>query len=151
MSKRDTISWNSMIAGYVNSGNFFVAWDMLTDMRRHGLIADGYTFGSVLKGIGCIGQHDIGNTLITRNVEERDNKATFMLFGYIEDEGLKIDDEIVTPLLTILNDHQFYRLNMQLHGKIIKNGLGLSNIVSNASPLLIWSVGHWKMLRCLQM
>ncbi|CAH9056755.1 unnamed protein product [Cuscuta epithymum] len=51
MPLRDTASWNTMIAGYVNSGNIQSAWDFLKSMKQHGLLFDGYTYGSILKGV----------------------------------------------------------------------------------------------------
>ncbi|RAL41237.1 hypothetical protein DM860_010031 [Cuscuta australis] len=53
MPHRDTASWNTMIAGYVNSGNFWSAWDFLKSMKQHGLVSDVYTFGSILKGVAA--------------------------------------------------------------------------------------------------
>ncbi|GAV77599.1 PPR domain-containing protein/PPR_2 domain-containing protein/PPR_3 domain-containing protein [Cephalotus follicularis] len=51
MTHRDSVSWNTMIAGCVNSGNFDTAWVFLKTMKRCGFDADGYTFGSILKGV----------------------------------------------------------------------------------------------------
>ncbi|KAI3473018.1 hypothetical protein Pfo_030101 [Paulownia fortunei] len=55
MPHRDTASWNTIITGYVNSGNFFNAWEVLKSMKRLGFLFDGYTFGSMLKGIAIGG------------------------------------------------------------------------------------------------
>ncbi|KAG8375375.1 hypothetical protein BUALT_Bualt10G0093500 [Buddleja alternifolia] len=55
MTHRDTASWNTIITGYVNSGNFFSALEVLKSMKRFGFLFDGYTFGSMLKGIGMGG------------------------------------------------------------------------------------------------
>lgn len=55
MPHRDTASWNTIITGYVNLGNFFNAWDVLKSMKRLGFLFDGYTFGSLLKGIAIGG------------------------------------------------------------------------------------------------
>lgn len=49
---RDTVSWNTLIAGYVNSGNLVTAWEILKVMKRCEFDVDGYTFGSILKGVG---------------------------------------------------------------------------------------------------
>ncbi|KAJ8430210.1 hypothetical protein Cgig2_006718 [Carnegiea gigantea] len=63
MPRRDTVSWNAMIAGCVNSGDFDASWDLFNDMRRHGFLVDGYTFGSALKGIACNAELDSGEQL----------------------------------------------------------------------------------------
>lgn len=60
MPQRDTVTWNTMIAGYVNSGSLESAWDVLKDMRRFGFAVDGYTFGSLLKGVACYYRLDLG-------------------------------------------------------------------------------------------
>ncbi|XP_042755320.1 putative pentatricopeptide repeat-containing protein At3g25970 [Lactuca sativa] len=49
--QKDTVSWNSLIAGYVNYGDLESAWEVLIRMKRCGFCFDGYTFGSILKGI----------------------------------------------------------------------------------------------------
>ncbi|KAK9922361.1 hypothetical protein M0R45_030828 [Rubus argutus] len=56
----DTVSWNTMIAGHVNYGDFEVAWKILRTMKRCGFDFDGYTFGSILKGVACALRYDLG-------------------------------------------------------------------------------------------
>ncbi|PKI37133.1 hypothetical protein CRG98_042468 [Punica granatum] len=63
MPHRDTVSWNTLIAGHVNCGKFESAWEVLIDMRRGGMGIDGYTFGSVLKGVACAVRLDLGEQL----------------------------------------------------------------------------------------
>lgn len=53
MPHRDTASWNTVISGYVNSGSFFSAWEVLKSMKRFGFMFDAYTFGSTLKGVAA--------------------------------------------------------------------------------------------------
>ncbi|GLT56897.1 hypothetical protein SLA2020_319170 [Shorea laevis] len=48
---RDTASWNTLIVGYVNYGNLVIAWEILKVMNRCEFDVDGYTFGSILKGV----------------------------------------------------------------------------------------------------
>ncbi|XP_051151726.1 putative pentatricopeptide repeat-containing protein At3g25970 [Andrographis paniculata] len=55
MPHRDTVSWNTVIAGNVNRGSFGSAWGVLKSMKRCGFLFDAYTFGSVLKGVGVSG------------------------------------------------------------------------------------------------
>ncbi|KAL6985138.1 hypothetical protein U1Q18_018514 [Sarracenia purpurea var. burkii] len=57
---RDTVTWNTMIAGHVNGGNFESAWELLKTMIRSGFVIDGYAFGSILKGVACGGCIDLG-------------------------------------------------------------------------------------------
>ncbi|XP_065860881.1 putative pentatricopeptide repeat-containing protein At3g25970 [Euphorbia lathyris] len=53
MSHRDTVTWNTMISGYVNSGNVEIALEYYKSMKTYGFEADAYTFGSILKGVAC--------------------------------------------------------------------------------------------------
>ncbi|KAL3533544.1 hypothetical protein ACH5RR_007065 [Cinchona calisaya] len=55
MPERDTVSWNTMIAGYVNSWDFLSAWELFKCMKICGFAFDEYTFGSILKGVACNG------------------------------------------------------------------------------------------------
>ncbi|XP_015884237.3 putative pentatricopeptide repeat-containing protein At3g25970 [Ziziphus jujuba] len=182
MLNRDTVSWNTMIAGYVNCGNFGIAWEFLRNMRRSGFELDGYTFGSILKGIAGSHQWDIGeevhsmiikmgyagnvysgsalldmyakcerveeayvvfehmperntvswNALIAGFVQVGDRRTAFWLFGCMEKDAVKPDDGTIAPLLTLLDDSEFYWTTMQIHGKITKLGLEFSNTVCNA-------------------
>ncbi|CAK7325025.1 unnamed protein product [Dovyalis caffra] len=60
MPLKDTVTWNTMITGYVDSGNLGAAWEFLKSMKRRGFQADGYTFGSILKGVAHACRHDLG-------------------------------------------------------------------------------------------
>ncbi|KAL4576867.1 hypothetical protein LXL04_012967 [Taraxacum kok-saghyz] len=49
--QKDAVTWNSLIAGYVNHGDLETAWEVLIRMKHCGFCSDGYTFGSILKGV----------------------------------------------------------------------------------------------------
>lgn len=183
MSQRDSVSWNTMIAGNVNRGNLENAWEFFKNMIKCGFELDGYTFGSLLKGVAsahqlCIGQqvHSMivkmgyaenvycgsalldmyakcdrvedaflvlegmpernpvsWNALISGYVQLGDRDTAFLLFACMEQEGLKIEDGTIAPLLTLLDDAEFYLSTMQMHGKAIKHGLEFENKVCNAT------------------
>ncbi|XP_062101217.1 putative pentatricopeptide repeat-containing protein At3g25970 isoform X2 [Humulus lupulus] len=151
-------------------------------MRRCGFELDGYTFGSILKGVAFAHRWDTGqqlhsllhkmgyidnvycgsalldmyakcdrvedaflmfeemperntiswNALISGYVQVGDRGTAFALFKCMEEEGVKLDDGTVSPLLTLLNGVEFYKSTMQIHGKIIKHGLAFNNKVCNA-------------------
>ncbi|XP_015961066.1 putative pentatricopeptide repeat-containing protein At3g25970 [Arachis duranensis] len=63
MSHRDIVSWNTLISGYVNSGDLEASWGVFTSMRRCGLVFDGHTFGSMLKGVACDRELELGRQL----------------------------------------------------------------------------------------
>ena len=183
MADRDAVSWNTIIAGNVNCGNFEIAWEVLRNMRRCGFELDEYTFGSILKGVAFAQQWDRGkvvhsllvkmgyagniycgsalldtyakcgrvedallmfeempernsvswNALISRYVQVGDRGTAFLLLTCMEEEGVKIDDGTISPLLTLLDDDIFYKSTMQIHGKIIKHGLEYNTKVCNAT------------------
>ncbi|CAN1793938.1 Putative pentatricopeptide repeat-containing protein At3g25970 [Linum perenne] len=63
MPHRDSVTWNTMITGYVNSGNLEAAWDVQISKGRCGLYPDLYTFGSLLKGVAFAGRIESGQQL----------------------------------------------------------------------------------------
>ncbi|CAB4296497.1 unnamed protein product [Prunus armeniaca] len=183
MPQRDTVSWNTMIAGHVNYGNFEAAWEILKEMKRCGFDFDGYTFGSILKGVACAYRCDLGeqvhsmvvktgyadnvysgsalldmyakcrrveeayvvfdslpernsvswNALIAGFVQVGDRKTAFWLMNCMEQEGVKLDDGAIAPILTLLDDAEFYKSTMQIHCKILKHGLDCKSTVCNAT------------------
>lgn len=60
---RDIVSWNTMITGYINSGDLEIAWAMFKTMRRCGFEFDGHTFGSMLKGIASYQEFELGQQI----------------------------------------------------------------------------------------
>ncbi|KAF7837379.1 putative pentatricopeptide repeat-containing protein [Senna tora] len=183
MFHRDIVSWNTMITGYINSGDLEIAWAMLKTMKRCGYEFDGHTFGSTLKGVASSRELELGqqihsiiykmgfsenvfscsalldmyakcgrvedayvvfqcmpepnyvswNALIAGYAQVGDHSMAFWLLKCMEQEGVNIDDGTISPLLTLLDDSEFYGLAMQLHSKIVKHGLELDNTVCNAS------------------
>ncbi|GMY29146.1 putative pentatricopeptide repeat-containing protein At3g25970 [Fagus crenata] len=91
-------------------------------MKRCGFDFDGYTFGSILKGVACAYRLDLGQQVHSMIVK----------IDCMEWEGVKVDDGTFAPLLTLLDDAEFYELTMQIHGKIVKHGLEFHNILCNA-------------------
>lgn len=88
MTHRDTASWNTIITGYVNSGNFMSAWEVLKSMKRHGFVFDGYTFGSMLKGIGLGGDlvngQQVHSDVVKMGFDENVYAASSLLDMYVK-------------------------------------------------------------------
>ena len=57
---RDNVSWNALLAGYVQHGKDFEALKYFAVMQREGLSPDEATFSSVLKACGTTGAMDKG-------------------------------------------------------------------------------------------
>ncbi|XP_027359591.1 putative pentatricopeptide repeat-containing protein At3g25970 [Abrus precatorius] len=183
MPHRDTVSWNSIISAYANSGDLDTAWQLLSAMRRLALALDSHTFGSILKGAARSCELELGqqlhsvmlkmgllenvfsgsalldmyakcgrvddafvvfrympernyvswNTLVSGYSRVGNRDMAFWVLKCMEVEGVEIDDGTMSPLLTLLDDPEFYGLTMQLHCKIVKHGLELFNTVCNAA------------------
>ncbi|KAL3741932.1 hypothetical protein ACJRO7_017416 [Eucalyptus globulus] len=73
------------------------------------------------------------NALISGFAQSGDRETAFWLFDSMEHEGVKPDDGTFAPLLTLLNDHEFFKLTAQIHAKIMKRGLEWKNNVCNAA------------------
>ncbi|CAI0440476.1 unnamed protein product [Linum tenue] len=183
MPQRDAVTWNTMITGYVNSGNLKTAWEVQIYKGRCGFYADLYNFGSLLKGVALAGWIEAGeqlhslivkmgfeesvyagsalldmyakcgrvddalivfqdmpqrnsvswNAIISGFVKLGDRGTAFWLFGCMEKQGVSHDDGSLSPLLTLLDDADFYKSTMQLHCKSIKCGVEFENTVCNAT------------------
>lgn len=72
------------------------------------------------------------NALIAGYSQVGDRDMAFWVLKCMEMEGVWIDDGTISPLLTLLDDVEFYSLAMQLHCKVVKHGLELFNTVCNA-------------------
>ncbi|KAD4584415.1 hypothetical protein R6Q59_036719 [Mikania micrantha] len=181
--QRDVISWNTLISGHVNYGVIENAWAVLTRMKHCGFCFDGYTFGSILKGVGsnyclfaglqvhtCIVkigyEQDVysgsalldmyakcgrvvdahrcfdcmrdcnsvsWNALIAGYVETGDCFNSFWLFKSMHREGVRLDDGTFSPLLTLFDNPDLYKLLMQFHCMIIKHGQSSDSSVINAT------------------
>ncbi|TKY58617.1 putative pentatricopeptide repeat-containing protein [Spatholobus suberectus] len=73
------------------------------------------------------------NALVAGYSRVGDCDMAFWVLRCMEFEGVEIYDGTVSPLLTLLDGIEFYRLAMQLHCKIVKHGLELFNTVCNAA------------------
>eukprot|EP00250_Pteridium_aquilinum_P025239 c30405_g1_i1 orf=179-1369(+) len=72
---RDSVSWNAMIAGYVQNGNGWLALQLFEDMQRANAKPDKFTFSSSLQACGILGSLELGKLIhcliVNNGVEER--------------------------------------------------------------------------------
>ncbi|KAF5184785.1 hypothetical protein FRX31_025631, partial [Thalictrum thalictroides] len=88
-----------MVTGYVNVADYGTALEFVRIMKRDGFCFDQYTFGSVLKGIACLGVVDLGkqvHSVIVKTGYERNVFSgfaqmgeAFRLLGCMEGDGLQ--------------------------------------------------------------
>ncbi|XP_022869237.1 putative pentatricopeptide repeat-containing protein At3g25970 [Olea europaea var. sylvestris] len=88
MPTPDTVSWNTLIAGYVNSGCFDMAWEVLKSMKNNGFVFDGYTFGSIFKGVASSNHLECGQQVhadvIKMGYKENVYAASALLDMYVK-------------------------------------------------------------------
>ncbi|EEF29045.1 pentatricopeptide repeat-containing protein, putative [Ricinus communis] len=93
MSHRDTVTWNTMISGYVNSGSLGSAWELYKSMKSFGLMPDAYTFGSILKGVACACRLDVGqqvhSLIVKMGYEEHVYAGSALLDMYAKCERVR--------------------------------------------------------------
>ncbi|KAK2408134.1 putative pentatricopeptide repeat-containing protein [Trifolium repens] len=63
MPHRDTVSWNAVVSGYVNTGDLDSTLQLLNAMRISGYAFDNHTFGSILKGVARARRLELGQQL----------------------------------------------------------------------------------------
>ncbi|MFS7985532.1 putative tetratricopeptide-like helical domain superfamily [Helianthus anomalus] len=173
MPQRDTVSWNSLITGYVNHGVLESTWAVIKRMKHCGVCFEEYTFGSILEGVGsnecllvrkqlhacivktgyeqnvysgsalldmyakcgrvvdarkCFDSMPERNTvswnaLISGYVETGGHFNCFSLFKSMHREGVRLDDDTFSPLLTVFDSPDLYKQTTQVHCAIIKHGM----------------------------
>ena len=60
---RDTVSWNTIIAGFAEQGQYEEALDCFDKMQGEGISPDAKTFGCILKACGIIGSIEKGDEI----------------------------------------------------------------------------------------
>ncbi|CAN6482603.1 unnamed protein product [Victoria cruziana] len=60
MRERNLVSWTSMIAGYVNNGDFMDSMHLFVNMKTAGIQPNEFTLGSVLKACSVVGAIEFG-------------------------------------------------------------------------------------------
>ncbi|KAI5062783.1 hypothetical protein GOP47_0023322 [Adiantum capillus-veneris] len=75
---RDIVSWNVLLAGYIQHGYSEVALNYYKQIKSEGLVANCITFACLLRACGCTGAADIG-TEIHNEIAE---------MGFLRNDGL---------------------------------------------------------------
>ncbi|KAL0330164.1 UNVERIFIED_CONTAM: putative pentatricopeptide repeat-containing protein [Sesamum radiatum] len=98
MPHRDTASWNTVITGYVNQGDFLSSWDVLKSMKRLGFLLDGYTFGSMLKGVaiggGLMYGQQVHSDVVKMGFEDNVYAASALLDMYAKCSRVEDADKV---------------------------------------------------------
>ncbi|XP_020214577.1 putative pentatricopeptide repeat-containing protein At3g25970 [Cajanus cajan] len=144
----DSHTLGSILKGVARAGELQLGQQLHSVMHKMGLSENVFSGSALLDMYAKCGRVDDAY-VVFRSMPERnyvswnalvagysrvgDHDMAFWVLSCMELEGVEIDDGTVSPLLTLLNDVEFYRLVMQLHCKIVKHGLEVFNNVCNAT------------------
>ncbi|KAF6174052.1 hypothetical protein GIB67_020234 [Kingdonia uniflora] len=78
MHERNQVSWNSMISGLVSNGLHLEAYDHFIEMKKEGFAPTIYTFASVLKAVGKLGNASKGRE-VHESVTEFGMKSSILV------------------------------------------------------------------------
>lgn len=144
----DAYTFSSMLKGVASAGTLDLGQQLHCLIFKHGYGRNVYTGSALLDMYAkCERVEDAyvvlqhmpqrnsvsWNALISGFAQSSDRETAFWLFDSMEHDGVKPDDGTFAPLLTLLNDHEFFKLTAQVHAKIIKHGLEWKNNVCNAA------------------
>ncbi|XP_015868900.3 pentatricopeptide repeat-containing protein At3g12770-like [Ziziphus jujuba] len=84
ISERDVVCWNSMIGGYVQSGQFDEVFDMFFRMRDSGITPSPITMVSLIQACGRSGDMEIGKCVHGCVLEFGMGEDTFVLSALVD-------------------------------------------------------------------
>ncbi|GMP51794.1 hypothetical protein CsSME_00017885 [Camellia sinensis var. sinensis] len=103
MSKRDVVSWNAMIGGYVVQGFANDALRLICSMLRASMIPDSFTFGSIMKalvgGSSLIKVIQIHGFIIQLGCESHTVLIGSLIDAYAKCGSVRIADQIYKSML----------------------------------------------------
>lgn len=83
MPERNSISWNAMIAGYVQGARFKLAFELFDRMRTEGIELDKFVAASLLAACTRMGALEKGS----------------WIHGYVERMGIELDSKLATTVI----------------------------------------------------
>ncbi|GFP86313.1 putative pentatricopeptide repeat-containing protein at5g47460 [Phtheirospermum japonicum] len=78
MPERTVVSWNSLISGYVHSGQFRKALEVFVQLERSQLHADSYSFTAALSACGHLRMACVGKTVHSKIVKRGVDCSVFV-------------------------------------------------------------------------
>ncbi|XP_004229762.1 putative pentatricopeptide repeat-containing protein At3g25970 [Solanum lycopersicum] len=140
-------TFGSILKGIASNGLLSLGQQVHCDVVKMGYVGNVYAASALLDMYAKCGKVDDANevfqTMPERNyvswnaiiagyAGKGDIEYGFWLLRGMEQEGVQLDDGTFSPLLTLLNENKFYKLTMQVHGKVEKLGLRCEVKVFNA-------------------
>ena len=83
MPERNSVSWNAMIAAYVQSNRFHEAFALFNRMRAEKVVLDKFVAASMLSACTGLGALEQGK----------------WIHGYIQNSGIELDAKLATTII----------------------------------------------------
>ncbi|XP_061356036.1 pentatricopeptide repeat-containing protein At1g20230 [Gastrolobium bilobum] len=116
MPERDVVVWSAMISGYSRLGLVDKAKELFSEMRNEGVEPNLVSWNGMIAGFSYNGSH----------VE------AVMMFQMMFSEGFWPDGSTVSCVLPAIGNLEDVVMGAQVHGYVIKQGLGLDRFVVSA-------------------
>ncbi|GAB2270564.1 hypothetical protein Dimus_005452 [Dionaea muscipula] len=81
---RNIILWNAMLGGYAQNGLANQVVKLFVDMKQSGLVADEFTYTSILSACGCLGSLQLGHQLHSHIIKNRFQPNLFVCNALVD-------------------------------------------------------------------
>ncbi|XP_048496850.1 putative pentatricopeptide repeat-containing protein At3g49142 [Beta vulgaris subsp. vulgaris] len=149
MPVRDVVSWNSMVAGYVQRGHFDDALNVCREMELMKLNADAGTMASLLPAVSNTSSDNVvfveemfekmakkslvsWNVMIAVYVKNSMAAEAIDLYSQMEASGIEPDGVTFTSILPACGDLSAFSLGMKIHKSVQRKKLLPNLSVENA-------------------
>ncbi|KAK9120833.1 hypothetical protein Syun_018450 [Stephania yunnanensis] len=116
MEQRNVVSWSAMISGYARLGYVEEAKELFDGMRSSGVEPNAASWNGLIVGFNHKGLF----------------LESMFVFRDMHLEGFKPDGTSFSSVLAATGDLEDLEIGIQVHGLVIKQGLGLDNCVVSA-------------------
>ncbi|KAJ4707368.1 Pentatricopeptide repeat-containing protein [Melia azedarach] len=143
MPDRDTVSWNTILDGYVKGGEMNLAFELFEKMPERNIVS----WSTMIWGYSKDGDMEMAKLLFDRMPAKSLVPWTIIISGYaekgmakeakrlykqMEEVGLKPDDGTIISILAACAESGLLGLGTRVHASIKRNGFKCSTNVSNA-------------------
>lgn len=143
MPVRDTVSWNSMLDGYMKAGEMDEAFDLFSRIPARNVVS----WSTVVSGYCSKGDMEMARMLFDKMPVKNVVPWTIMISGYaekglakeasslmdqMEDAGLELDSGAVISILTACAQSDLLGLGKRIHHTAEQRKLMLTTQISNA-------------------
>lgn len=159
LSRKDIISWNSMITGYVEHDLVVPAFELFKKMRKQGFEADTFTFSCILKACCKVRVTDLGNLIYEEIVRKgfemdlvivRSAIEMYVELGSLED-ARKLFDSLPSKdasswslMIGAYAEHNHFMMASRCFEEMQKQGLKLDDRTCTSVLASLSHFGEWE-------